>query len=373
MKKIIVIGSGILGASTAYQLAKSGAKVIVADRHDNGQATDAAAGIVAPWLSKRRNKAWYKLAKGGARIYQELVQELAEDGETKTGYARVGAINLHTDNEKLIAMKEHALKRREDAPEIGEINLLNQKQTKEMFPLLSEKYAALHISGAARVDGRALRNALLRAAVKHGTEIIQGDAQLLSEGNRITGISINNETIKADQVVAATGAWTSQLLQPLGMQFDVRSQRAQIVHLHLPGVSPDNWPVVKPPVNHYMLSFHDRIIVGSTHENHAGFDNRVTAGGVHSILSNAMEIAPMLEDASIIETRVGFRPMTPESVPVIGKLPGYNGLLLANGLGSSGLTTGPYVGKELANLALNKELHIDLASYDMTRLIKAKN
>ncbi len=370
MKQFIVIGAGILGASTAYQLSKSGAKVVVVDRSDTGQATDAAAGIVAPWLSKRRNKAWYKLAKGGARIYHNLIQELAEDGEANTGYARVGSINLHTDEEKLIAMKEHAYMRREDAPEIGEITLLNSKQTKEMFPLVSEEYTALHVSGAARVDGRALRNALLRGAEKHGAKIINGDAHLLFEGTQITGVSVNGNSIEADQVIAATGAWTSHLLHPLGMRFDIRPQRAQIVHLRLPGISPANWPVVKPPFNQYMLTFDDRVIVGSTHENNVGFDNRVTAGGIHHILSNAIKIAPELENASILETRVGFRPMTPESVPVIGSLPGYDGLLLANGLGSSGLTIGPYVGKQLADMALEKELEIDLANYDMTRLVR---
>lgn len=370
MKQFIVIGAGILGASTAYQLSKSGAKVVIIDRNDTGQATDAAAGIVAPWLSKRRNKAWYKLAKGGARIYHNLIQELAEDGEKNTGYARVGAINLHTDEEKLIAMKEHAFKRREDAPEIGEITLLNSKQTKKMFPLVSDEYTALHVSGAARVDGRALRNALLRGAEKHGAKIIKGQAHLLFEGTQITGVSVNGDNLEADQVIAATGAWTSHLLQPLGMRFDIRPQRAQIVHLKLPGISPANWPVVKPPFNQYMLTFDDRVIVGSTHENNVGFDNRVTAGGIHHILSNAIKVAPELENASILETRVGFRPMTPESVPVIGSLPGYNGLLLANGLGSSGLTIGPYVGKQLADMALEKELEIDLANYDMNRLIR---
>jgi D-amino-acid dehydrogenase len=73
MQKIIVIGAGILGASTAYHLAKSGAEVIIVDRHDRGQATYAAAGIVCPWLSQRRNKAWYQLAIGGARYYPDLI------------------------------------------------------------------------------------------------------------------------------------------------------------------------------------------------------------------------------------------------------------------------------------------------------------
>ncbi|MFX7302958.1 FAD-dependent oxidoreductase, partial [Acinetobacter baumannii] len=73
MQKIIVVGAGILGASTAYQLSKRGAEVIIVDRKHEGQATDAAAGIICPWLSQRRNQAWYKLAKEGARFYPSLI------------------------------------------------------------------------------------------------------------------------------------------------------------------------------------------------------------------------------------------------------------------------------------------------------------
>ena len=67
-----------------------------------------------------------------------------------------------------------------------------------------------------------------------------------------------------------------------------------------------------------------------------------------------MEIAPGLSNAAILETRVGFRPFTPGFLPVIGALPGYDGIYLANGLGSSGLTMGPFIGKQLANLALGQ-------------------
>lgn len=83
MKKVIVIGAGILGASTAYQLAKLGADVILVDRKDKGQATDAAAGIICPWLSQRRNQAWYQLAKAGARFYPGLIEELKSEGKQK--------------------------------------------------------------------------------------------------------------------------------------------------------------------------------------------------------------------------------------------------------------------------------------------------
>lgn len=366
MNQYIVIGAGILGASTAYKLARAGADVVVIDRHDAGQATDAAAGIICPWLSQRRNKAWYKLAKGGARIYHDLIRELADDGETATGYAQTGAISIHTDEQKLAAMKERALKRREDAPEIGDVTLLDAKQTKDAFPHLADHYASVHVSGAARVNGRALRNALIRGAEKHGASILHGNAHLTQNGSRITGAEVNGQVIEADKVIAACGAWTRELLKPLNIQFNGTSQKAQILHLQSPGVDTSDWPVVMPPNDQFMLTLDDRIIIGATHENDVGFDGRITAGGLNEIITKALAIAPGLEDSTILEARVGFRPHTPGYLPVIGTLPGFDGLLVANGLGSSGLTTGPYIGSQLANLALGKELEIDLADYDVS-------
>lgn len=134
MSTYIVIGAGILGASTAYHLAKSGADVTVVDKKHDGQATDAAAGIVCPWLSQRRNKAWYRLAKYGAKYYQDLIASLEADGETNTGYKKVGAISIHTDENKLDKMQERAYKRREDAPEIGDISRLLEDKTQRGFP-----------------------------------------------------------------------------------------------------------------------------------------------------------------------------------------------------------------------------------------------
>lgn len=122
-----------------------------------------------------------------------------------------------------------------------------------------------------------------------------------------------------------------------------------------------------PPGSKYLLSQDDnRFVIGSTHEDKIDFDYRVTAAAVHEILDQGLAIAPDLAEATILETRVGFRPYTPGFLPVIGELPGYQDVLLANGLGSSGLTMGPYLGQQLAKLALNEKLDIDLNHYDVT-------
>ncbi len=63
-----------------------------------------------------------------------LIQQLEEDGETDTGYNRVGTISLHTDEKKLDQMEERAYKRREDAPEIGEITRLSAQENEKIIP-----------------------------------------------------------------------------------------------------------------------------------------------------------------------------------------------------------------------------------------------
>ncbi|WP_339200187.1 FAD-binding oxidoreductase [Paenibacillus sp. FSL P2-0322] len=372
MKKVIVIGSGILGASTAYHLAKMGANVIIVDRKDKGQATDAAAGIICPWLSQRRNQAWYQLAKAGARFYPGLIEELKSEGETETGYAQVGALSIHDDLEKIKKMEERAHLRQADAPEIGEITRLNEKETHERFPLLVEGYHSVHISGAARIDGRALRDALVRSAQKNGAVLIQGNATLQYESDHVTGVVVGAQSFSYDKVIVCAGAWANQLLLPLGIHFKVSYQKAQIMHLQVSNrQDTGTWPVVIPPSDQYLLAFDkQKIVIGATHENEIeGYDTRVTAGGMQEILDKGLELAPDLANSTFQEVRVGFRPFTPGFLPVIGAVPGWDGLIAANGLGASGLTMGPFIGNQLAKLALGMDLDIDINDYDIRKAI----
>jgi D-amino-acid dehydrogenase len=373
MKKVIVIGAGILGASTAYHLAKSGAEILLIDRNDEGQATDAAAGIICPWLSQRRNQDWYQLAKAGARYYPQLIAELEQDGETETGYAQTGALSIHKDQDKISKMAERAKLRREDAPEIGAITCLNEKETRERFPLLGEGYSSVHISGAARVDGRALRDALIRSAQRHGARLIEGEAELLYEGEQVNGVQVQTERYMADMVVVCAGAWANEMMEPLGVHFKVHYQKAQIVHLRATNQeNTSQWPVIMPPTDQYLLAFADqKMVVGATHENDVeGYDTRITAGGMQEVLNKGLELAPDLANCTLDEVRVGFRPFTPGFLPVMGQVPGWSGLITANGLGASGLTMGPYIGGQLARLALDLEPEINIEAYNVSKAIE---
>jgi len=373
MKKTVIIGAGILGASVGYELAKQGAQVTIVDREDSGQATKAAAGIICPWISQRRNKRWYRLAMEGARYYPALVEELQASGEFNTGYKKVGAISPHNNIDKLEAMVKRTLKRKEDAPEIGDVTILSEQESKRLFPPLADGYQSVYVSGAARVDGWALRNSLLSAAQKLDAIFLQTDCSLLMENGTVIGIKTAHETILADEVIITAGVWANELLQPLKLAIDLSFQKGQIIHLQIPEVNSDDWPVVMPPHDQYILSLNgNRIVIGATHENDEALDYRLTMGGMKEIMEKALLFAPGLLNSTFLEAKVGFRPFTADFLPIFGRIPGQDSVIFANGLGASGLTMGPYLGQQLAKLALDKELDIPAADYALDEFISEK-
>jgi D-amino-acid dehydrogenase len=179
---------------------------------------------------------------------------------------------------------------------------------------------------------------------------------------------VGSETIEADRVVVAAGVWAPELLEPVGAPLAVAPQRGQIVHLRLEGVDTGDWPIVLPPGSHYLLAFGgSRVVVGATRETGSGFDHRVTAAGQAEVLNQALAVAPGLGPATLLETRVGFRPVGPDLKPMLGRVAGLDRLVIGNGLGASGLTVGPFAGRLLAQLVLGQAPELDLAAYDPTR------
>src|SRR5690625_4077389 len=119
--RVIVNRIGMVVAVSAYHLAKNNTEVIMIDKGHKGAATDAGAGIVCPWISSVKNDEWYKIAKAGAQYYPELISQLKEDKEEDTGYKKVGALCVRSKSKDLDAIEKEVKAKREDAPEIGNI------------------------------------------------------------------------------------------------------------------------------------------------------------------------------------------------------------------------------------------------------------
>jgi D-amino-acid dehydrogenase len=125
---------------------------------------------------------------------------------------------------------------------------------------------------------------------------------------------------------------------------------------------------VLPQSSHYLVAFdNSKVVVGATRETGSGFDYRLTAAGVKEVLEEALSVAPGLAESTLKEVRIGFRPAGPDILPLLGTVPGADGVVIATGLGASGLTMGPYVGTVAAELALKRETELDLSPYDPLR------
>jgi D-amino-acid dehydrogenase len=372
--RVIVVGSGVVGASCAYTARCLGAEVLLTDALLPGQATAAGAGIVCPWSSSLADDpVWYGFACAAARHYPRLVAELADLGETDLGYRQVGALVLARSPEQQEEIRQQFLARRHQAPEIGEITALTGAQARALFPPLRPDHAPVLVGGACRVDGRLLAASMARAAAGQGAVITASRAELVCRSDRAVGVMLKGVLIEADAVVAATGAWTTSFLEPSGVTVAVTPQRGQIVHMSLEPADTSRWPVVLPTASsHYLLAFGgSRVVAGATRESGTGFDYRVTPGGLAEVLGQALAVAPGLAAGTYLETRVGFRPMGPDGLPLLGPVPGVAGLVVATGLGPTGLTMGPYAGAIAARVALGEQPGIDLTPVNPLRTTSA--
>ncbi|MEV7043309.1 FAD-dependent oxidoreductase [Amycolatopsis sp. NPDC051061] len=350
--RVLVIGSGIGGAATAWHLAGRGAEVVVADAARPGTATEAGAGIVSPWTS-RWEDALYPLASAAGRYYREFAAELED-----SSFEVVGGMVVSADDAELAEAHDRLTARAADAPEIGEIRRLDSAQARELFPALAPGLSAVHLAGAGRVDGHQLRRALLTGAERRGAKFLEGEVAFRADGTVVS----SSGPLEADSVVVAAGAWSRELLAPLGIDLPVTPHRGQISHFDLPGTDTSAWPVVLPRTSHYLLAFGGgRVVAGATREAESGFDYRVTAAGQREVLDNALTVAPGLADATLTETRVGFRPGTPDGLPILGSL--RPGLTVSTGFGAGGLTNAPFAGKLVASIALGEDLGFDLRPF----------
>jgi D-amino-acid dehydrogenase len=365
--------------STAYHLVCAGAKTLLIDREDRGRATDAGAGILSPETNSRDPDAWFDFAVAAVGYYPTLVQRLQEDQGDDTGYARCGqiVIAISEDEFALFDRARNLILSRQERrglPSRDDLYEISGSEARELFPPLAPVYGAMYYRNAARVDGRLLNRALQQAALQRGLSLQQGSVErLVIAGSAVTGVVVTGTTLSAETVVIAGGAWSQAFGAQLGIEIPVAPQRGQIIHLGLPGTDTTAWPMLGAFRGHYMVPWPDsRIAVGATRETGAGFHPHITAAGVQEVLSEALRVAPGLAQAEIRDIRVGLRPLTSDTMPVLGPVPGIEHILLATGHGPTGLTLGPYSGKMVAEAALGQASTTDISAFHVTRFAAGK-
>ena len=374
MLDAIVVGGGVVGASIAYHLVRSGVHTRLIDRHDVGRATDAGAGILSPETSGTESDEWYRFGVQAVNYYQPLIRNLESEQDKDTGYSMCGLLRVAVSDDELelydethrVVFERQAQHARPDTSDLYEVSA---EQAKEIFPAIATVQKAFYHRTGARVDGRLLCDALTRAGVHHGLDILNASVdRLLIKDGRVIGVVVDGEEILAGKVAIAGGAWSTNFGNQLGVHIPVEPQRGQIIHLQLEHHDTSDWAVINAFRGHYMVAWENgRIVVGATRETGSGFEAKTTASGIREVLDEALRVAPGLASAQLLEARVGLRPYSADRLPILGTVPNFEDVLLATGHGPTGLQLGPYSGKVVADMMAGQDLIDDLLPFHISR------
>lgn len=357
---VLILGGGVIGLTTAYYLARDGAKVAVVDKGDFGQeASWAGAGILPPGNSQLARSPFDRLRAYSVELYPALSKELAERTRIDNGYLPCGGLELLGPTDE--AAEEEW--RGEGIP----FTMLDEHALHELEPALAAGLGgACHLPTLAQVRNPRHLKALVagcRAAgvTLHAGRPIHGFER---RGERIvTALSVAGD-LHADRYLLATGAWTEPLLEALGWRSGIRPVRGQIALLNT-GV-----PLFRRVIMHgsrYLVPRPDsRVLVGSTEEN-VGYDKRTTAEAIHDLLELATKLVPALGQAGVERTWAGLRPGSPDGLPVLGPVPGLVNLFVAAGHFRAGLQLAPGTGSVMKDLLLGRKPTVPIDAFRLDR------
>jgi len=369
MKKfdVAIAGGGVIGGAIAMELARAGLRVGVFDRQVPGQeASWASAGILSPAPENPGMIAMVGIGKASFALYPEFVARVEEISGKSTGFRPKGTLEAlfsHDTKAELstIIAVHHGLGLKAEP--------LRAEDARELEPALSEEVeAAVLRPEEASIDNRALTAAVLEAAQRSGAEIFPGNGAraVWREGHCCKGLVLQNEKIEAQWTVIAAGCF-SAAIEGVARYAPVRPAKGQMAALRADDLKIER---VLWSQKIYLVPRNDgRILAGATVE-HAGFDKRVTAGGIEKILSAAIELAPGLKDARIEETWAGLRPDTPDHMPILGPTD-MDGLLMATGHFRSGILLTPITARLMREWITEQRVSVDWERFSPMRFSAA--
>lgn len=355
--RVLVIGGGVIGLLSAYQLADAGLEVQVLEQGNVGrEASWAGGGIVTPLYPWRYSPAVTALAHWSQDFYPRLGERLlAESGIDPEVYVTgLYWLDLEDEDEALDWAK------RAGRP----LTAVDIQSVHRAVPPLGPGFShAVYMPGVANVRNPRLLKSLREALLRMPNVTLLENAKatgFVREAERIVGVTTVSGELRADLVLVAAGAWSGGLLASLGLQLPVKPMKGEMV---LFKCAEDFLPSMVLAKGRYAIPRRDgHVLVGSTLED-VGFDKTPTEEALESLRASAVELLPALADAEVVKHWAGLRPGSPEGIPYIGPVPGFEGLWLNCGHFRNGLVLAPASCQLLADLLLGREPIIDPAPY----------
>ncbi len=365
---VLIVGGGIVGAAIAWRLAKDGRSVTLLEKGEIGrEASWAAGGMLTPVHLADYPPALAEACGASLALYEPLCREVAAASGVDPEYRATGLLLLVTDDAGEEAARElEAWKRQRNQP----VERLTRDQAIEVEPRLTPRLRrALRLPDIAQVRNNRMAVALCEAARRKGAEI-RPDTPVtgfLRVPGRVTGVKTPRGDVYAGTTVLAAGAWSADLLRPLGLDLKVKPIKGQIL---LAGGPPDFCRHMILDGESYLIPRADgRILIGSTLED-VGFDKSVILDAIGDLAARGARLMPELGKLPLVTSWAGLRPATPDRLPYLGKGP-VDGLIVATGHYRNGILLAPITAEVVADLLAGQAPPLDLTPFDPMRTPEA--
>ena len=362
---IVVIGAGIVGCAIAEELSRRGASVeIVDDRPGAMGATQASAGVLAPYIEATEGSPLLDLAVRSLDMYDAFVARVSEGTGAAVPYRRTGTIDVAMTESEMRALEARAaVLERRGVP----AQLLDAAGARAEEPHVGDGVVgALQIDAHGFVAAADLTRALISAARRQGAQLIE-QSRVRRVCRRDDDIIVDTDrgSLSGNAVVLAAGSWSAEVdIEGVRAVLPVRPVRGQLLSLGWTGT-----PVRRVTWSHrcYVVPWDDgTLLVGATVEE-AGFDERATVAGVRDLLDAVSDLLPHAWSAAFRGARVGLRPATRDGLPVIGASTVMPGLMYATGHYRNGVLLAPLTATLVADAMLENRIDPLLRSVSPSR------
>jgi glycine oxidase len=358
---VLIIGGGIMGTASAWDLAAAGAQVTVLERSVPGaEASSAAAGILGAQAEAHAPGPMTDLCLASRARYRKFSAALLAETQIDVGYRECGVLRVAFARADAAELKRAVAWQRTRKLTVS---ALARHELKRLEPELSSQVSGgVRFRNDARVDPKPLFSALHIAAQKRGVVFRSGAfvRRIVIEKGSAVGVALDDGSVlRAREIVVAAGSWTT-LIDGVGLPAGrVIPARGQIVELSLP--APPLAHVVFGPGAYLVPRDDGRVLIGSTLE-FVGYEREVTAGAVRDLLVHATQLVPALERAGLRDTWSSFRPYTKDELPLLGPT-SIEHLFLATGHYRNGILLAPITAEIIRALVLGKKPPLPLAAF----------
>jgi len=368
--KIIIIGGGIIGVSTAYFLAKRGQKdVILLERDLLAQAsTGLCVGGIRQQFSHPAN----------ILLSQETIRQLRDferEFHTKIDFHQAGYLFLTKEQPTWEAFGECVkIQRRHGVP----VEVLSPEEVKHRWPYLEVENLKGGIFGPedGYVDPYDVTMAIANKTRKMGISVLERAevTDIRLENGRITGVETSQGPISSEIIVNAAGAWGGEIARMAGIDLPVQPYRRQVFITKAFDAIPRPVPmIIDQDTQFYIRGYAPGILMGMTDlDELPSFHTHVDRSFMEKVTAAALERVPVLKQAEILRGWGGLYAMTPDENPIIGEIPGIKGFFCATGFSGHGFQHGPAVGRILSELILDRNTSFNLSPFNYDRFKKCK-